>query len=122
MIDKFALTTRTNVATQLRTLAELVESGTIKNYQITQDTNSITFIADSADGRTRVIKNKNQVASLRRESTEIVEKPESPKERRKIVSTLHLEGKSQTEIAKRTMSSQKTVSNDIRWLKERGKL
>jgi predicted HTH transcriptional regulator len=122
MSDQFALTNRSNVATQLRTLADLVESGHIRNYQISQDAQSISFIADAADGRRRVIKHQHTLNGLRRESTEHIEKAASAEERREVVAALYAEKRPQVEIAKRTMVSQKTISNDLKWLRQQGKI
>lgn len=113
---------RATVAKQLRNLAAKVESGQVSSYQITQDKHSVSFTADSADGRSRIIKKQHSINGLHRESSEHIEKAHSPKKRREVVAVLHAEGKTQVEIAKRTITSQKTISNDIRWLKEHGKI
>jgi len=122
MSDQLALTTRSSVATQLRTLADLIESGHIRNYQIFQDAQSISFTADAADGRRRAIKQQHAFNGLRRESTEHVEKAASTEERRELVAALYAEKRPQVEIAKRTMVSQKTISNDLKWLRQQGKI
>ena len=89
--------------------------------QFTQDENSVQFTADSADGKQRIIKHQNSIPGLQREQTEYVQK-QNPVQRRKVVKQLVSEGMKQTEIAKRTMTSQKTISNDIKVLKEKGRL
>jgi len=118
-----SLTTINNarVAEQLRDLAEQVQSGAIKSYEFKQTANSVTFSVDSADGNHRIIKHQDARPGLVRNTTEHVQK-QSPEERRQVVKELKLEGLSQQEIAKRTMRSQKTISNDIDRLKKDGEL
>lgn len=109
------------VVTQLRELAEQVESGAISCYELKQTDSSITFTVDTADGHGRMIKHQSHAPGLLRENTEHIQK-QPPHQRRKLVKTLVAENMPQTEIAKRTMTSQKTISNDIKRLKEDGEL
>lgn len=111
----------TRVAEQLRDLAEQVQSGAIKSYEFKQTANSVTFAVDSADGNNRVIKHQDVRPGLIRNTTEHIQK-QTAEERRQVVKDLKLEGLSQQEIAKRTMRSQKTISNDINKLKADGEL
>ena len=109
------------VAEQLRELAEKVQSGTIKSYEFKQTANSVTFSVDSADGSERIIKHQDARPGLVRNTTERIQK-QAPEERRQVVKELKLEGLSQQEIAKRTLRSQKTISNDINKLMADGEL
>jgi DNA-directed RNA polymerase specialized sigma24 family protein len=109
------------VATQLRELAEQVESGAISCYELKQTDSSVTFTVDSANGQERMINHQDHIPGLRREQLEHIQK-QSPQQRRELVKTLVAENMPQTEIAKRTMTSQKTISNDIRRLKNDGVL
>lgn len=111
----------TRVAEQLRDLAEQVQSGAIKSYEFKQTANSVTFTVDSADGNNRVIRHQDARPGLVRNTTEHIQK-QTPEERRLVVKELKLEGLSQQEIAKRTIRSQKTISNDINKLKADGEL
>lgn len=109
---------KSDVATTLRALADGIESGSISNYEITQKSDGfISVLADSSDGKQRIIKNQKNINGLQRESSEHIRKL-VPNERRELVRELHIEGMTQSEIAKRTMTSQKTISNDIKILRE----
>lgn len=111
----------TRVADQLRDLAEQVQSGAIKSYEFKQTANSVTFAIDSTDGNNRVIKHQDVRPGLFRNTTEHIQK-QTAEERRRVVKELKLEGLSQQGIARRTMRSQKTISNDINKLKADGEL
>lgn len=111
-----------SVAKQLRSLADMVETGEVSRYSISQDKHSISFTADSADGTSRLIRRRHEINGLHRETSEHIQKNTSRTKRRQVVAALCAENLTQVEIAKRTMTSQKTVSNDIRWLKDHGKL
>lgn len=111
----------TMVADQLRDIATQVQSGTIKSYEIKQTPTSVTISIDSTDGTQRIIKKQDARPGLVRSTTEHIQK-QTPQARRQVVKELVQEGLSQQEIAKRTMMSQKTVSNDIGKLKEDGEL
>ena len=126
MVNKKSITSlvtinNTRVADQLRDLAEQVQSGAIKSYEFKQTANSVTFAIDSADGSNRVIKHQDVRPGLLRNTTEHIQK-QTAEERRQIVKELKLEGLSQQKIARRTMRSQKTISNDIKQLKVDGEL
>ncbi|WP_152547199.1 HTH domain-containing protein [Delftia sp. RIT313] len=109
------------VAEQLRDLAEKVQSGEIGGYQFSQTANSITLTVDSADGNERLIKHRDARPGLVRTTTERIQK-QAPAKRRIVVKELAQEGRTQQEIAARTMRSQKTISNDLAKLKKDGEL
>ncbi len=109
------------VAAQLHALAEQVQTGAIRGYEFKQTANSVSFTVDSADGKQRIIKKETVLPGLvRRQTDHVAQQP--PAERRKVVKELAQEGLSQVEIAKRTLRSQKTISNDIQKLKDDGEL
>lgn len=109
-------------ANQLRILADQLESGNIRNFKIEHSDNSIVVTADSNDGKERLIREQTaHGGGYVRNQTEHIKK-QTPDQRREIVKGLAQEGKSQVEIAERTMVSQKTVSNDIKKLKDDGEL
>jgi DNA-binding NarL/FixJ family response regulator len=112
----------TNIPNTLRTLANAIESGQIKHYEFNQNSDGFTTVkVDSSDGEQRMIKTQQEQDGYSKVSTEYIKK-QTPESRRHIVLNLVNEGLSQTQIAEKTMVSQKTVSNDIKILKESNKL
>lgn len=111
-----------NIPNTLRALANAIESGQIKNYEFSQNSDGLTTVkVDSSDGKQRMIQTQQDQEGYNKVSTEYIKKQE-PKIRRDVVLNLVNEGLNQTEIAEKTMVSQKTVSNDIKILKEKNKL
>lgn len=114
--------TKTSAVNTLRTLASAIESGDISRYDISQSSDgSITVKADSSDGSQRMIQTQTDMDGYSKSSTEYIQK-QTPKVRRKTVRKMTEKGLSQTEIAEKTMVSQKTISNDIAKLRKKGKL
>jgi len=113
---------KTSAVRTLRTLASAIESGDISKYDISQSSDgSITVKADSSDGNQRMIQTQTDMNGYSKLSTEHIQK-QTPRARRKTVLKMTEEGLSQTDIAEKTMVSQKTISNDIAKLREKGKL
>jgi len=113
---------KTNIANTLRALASGIEDGTVSNYEINQSSNGcITVKADSSDGKARVIQTQTQMEGYTQTSTQHIEK-QKPEARKRTVKKMIDEGLTQTEIAEKTMFSQKTISNDIKELKYNGDL
>ncbi len=113
---------KTNVANTLRALASGIEKGTIGHYEIHQSSDgSITVKADSSDGKARIIQNQMDLEGYTHTSTQHIAK-QKPDARRRTVKKLIKQGFTQTEIAEKTMYSQKTISNDVRKLQEDGEL
>lgn len=113
---------KTSAVRTLRTLASAIESGDISKYDISQSSDgSITVKADSSDGNQRMIQTQTEMDGYSKLSTEHIQK-QTPKARRKTVLKMAEKGLSQTEIAEKTMVSQKTISNDIAKLRSKGKL
>ena len=83
------------------------------NFEVSKKDNKTIVKVDSNNGQSRTIITVEKQGPLNRTTVSQITKP-SVQERRKIVSTLHAEGKSQTEIANITMVSQKTISNDLK--------
>ena len=81
-----------------------------------------SMIADSADGKSRLILEKESFGGVFSENKIDIPKPNDIEERLIRVKKMTEDGKTQKEISKFTMTSQKTVSNDIKKLKERGTL
>lgn len=119
--NSLILIEKKQVSNMLHTLAKKIESDEIAEYELKKTKNSMSLTIDSQDGKQRLIIKETQYVGFTRQQTELVEQ-QSPNERRKTVKALAQEGLSQTEIAERTMRSQKTISNDIRKLKEDGEL
>ncbi len=113
---------KTNVANTLRALASGIEQGTVGHYEIHQSSDgSITVKADSSDGKARVIQSQTQMEGFTHTSTQHIEK-QKPDARRRTVKKLIKQGLTQTQVAEKTMYSQKTISNDVRKLQEDGEL
>ena len=83
------------------------------NFEVSKKDNKTIVKVDSNNGQARTIITVENQGPLNRTTVSQITKP-SVLERRKIVSTLHSEGKSQTEIANITMVCQKTISNDLK--------
>lgn len=107
------------IAAALMECANAVKQGASITFQ--QDGNKTVFTVDSPDGTQRMIREHTLMDGLFRQSTEIAQK-QPIEQRREIVRHLAEEGLTQVEIAQRTMTSQKTVSNDIQFLREHGLL
>jgi DNA-binding NarL/FixJ family response regulator len=106
----------------VKILQALIEQGTVDNYKICQSSDgSITVKADSSDGMARIIQSQTQLEGYTLTSTQHIVK-QKPDARRRTVKELFKQGYTQTEIAEKTMYSQKTISNDIRKLKKDGEL
>lgn len=119
---KNELIAQTNISDMLRDLANKIESGQIKNYELYQNSDGFTTVKiDSSDGEQRMIQKRQGQDGYNKVSTEYIKKQAS-EERRNVVLTLVNEGLKQTEIAEKTMVSQKTVSNDIKILKKSNQL
>ncbi|MGG7055284.1 hypothetical protein, partial [Nitrosomonas sp. ANs5] len=113
---------KTNIANTLRALATGIEQGTVSHYEIKQSSDgSITVKADSTDGKARVIQTHSEMEGYAHSSTQHIEK-QKPEARRRTVKKMIESGLTQTKIAEKTMYSQKTISNDVRRLKEDGEL
>jgi len=111
-----------NASNTLRSLAQAIKNGTVSNYEFSQASDgSIRFQADSPDGTQRVIQTQQNANGYQRTSTERIQK-QSPEDRRQTVKHLIGEGLTQSQIAQRTLYSQKTISNDVRRLREDGEL
>ncbi len=108
------------VAKQLSDLAGMIERGAV-DYSFQKQGNRVTFTVDSPDGTQRMIRESNATTGLVRETTEVATKLPLL-QRRNLVKTLVDDGLTQLEISKRTMTSQKTVSNDIAALRDKGRL
>ncbi len=107
-----------NIVNTLNSLSKAIEEGVVSKYQITQDGEGRTTIQiDSSDGENRIINSHHDLEGYNSSSTIKIKKQPINK-RREIVKQLRQDGLTQTEIAKRTMVSQKTIANDIQYLKE----
>ena len=111
------------IPTEVKEIAEAIASGNVKNAKMEwNDDGSVKFSADSPDGSARIIMHKHEFAGISQESKINISKPSNKQERLERVQVLHNQGKTQTEIARYTMTSQKTVSNDIQELKQEGRI
>ena len=109
-----------NIPTEVKDIANAIAQGQVKNAKMEwRSDGSVIFSADSPDGKSRILVEKVQFAGVTEESKISVSKP-NIEERLQRVEVLHKRGMTQQAISKFTMTSQKTVSNDIHKLKERG--
>ena len=110
-----------NIPTEVKDIAVAIANGQVKNAKMEwRSDGSVAFSADSPDGKSRIIMEKFQFAGVTEESKINVSKPTNREERLQRVEVLYKRGMTQEEIKKITMTSQKTVSNDINELKKRG--
>lgn len=112
-----------NIPTEVKEIATAIAQGQVKNAKMEwRSDGSVAFSADSPDGTSRILMEKIQFAGVTEENKVSVSKPTHLEERLQRVEVLRKRGMTQQEISKCTMTSQKTVSNDIQKLKERGVL
>ena len=112
-----------NIPTEVKDIATAIAQGQVKNAKMEwRSDGTVVFSADSPDGKSRILMEKVQFAGVTEESKISVSKPSDVEERLQRVQVLSKRGMTQQEISKFTMTSQKTVSNDIQKLKERGLL
>lgn len=112
-----------NIPREVKDIANAIAQGQVKNAKMEwRSDGTVVFSADSPDGKSRILMEKVQFAGVTEESKISVSKPTDMEERLQRVEVLHKRGMTQQEISKFTMTSQKTVSNDIQKLKERGVL
>jgi DNA-binding NarL/FixJ family response regulator len=98
-------------------LQKAVQESQISSFEIKNDGATTTVIINSLDKKERIIDTKYSVKGYN-ESTLIRIKKTNPTDRKEIVKKLYEEGKTQSEIAQKTLVSQKTISNDIKKLKK----
>ena len=107
------------VPREVHDIAIAISEGHVKNAKMEWKDGSVIFTADSADGTARFLMEKQEFGGVISERKVNIPKPTDREERLERVLALKKQGKSQSEIAKFTMTSQKTISNDIKLLKER---
>lgn len=107
-----------DLAQTLRNIAVGLEDGSIDKVSlITKSNGDIEVVTDTNGGNDRTIIEQKSSPGYDKSSIETIKKL-APEKRRETVCKLKQEGLSQVEIAKRTNVSQKTISNDIKHLKE----
>jgi DNA-binding NarL/FixJ family response regulator len=112
-----------NVPVEVKAIATAIADGRVKNAKMEwKSDGSIVFSADSPDGQARILMEKVQFAGILEESKVSISKPRDREERLQRVAVLRKRGMTQMEISQRTITSQKTVSNDIKQLIKRGDL
>lgn len=110
---------KTNTLSMLQTLAKAIENDEVSKYTISQTKDGVTeIIIDSSDSQSRVIQKTIDIDGYSSRCNTVIQKLR-PNERLRTVERLDNLGKTQAEIAKETMVSQKTISNDIKKLKNR---
>lgn len=101
---------------------QIIEKGNLGNIKMNYENGNFEFHAVSSDGQEKIIIKKQHIPGIVSENKISIQKPNSIEERKERVLHFYKEGLSQAKIADLTMSSQKTVSNDIKSLKNMGKL
>ncbi|WP_428739394.1 hypothetical protein [Sulfurimonas sp.] len=101
---------------------EYIANGNLRNIKMNYNNGNFEFHADSYDGQKKFIIKKQHIPGIISESKMLVQNPNSLNERRERVLHFHKEGLSQTKISELTMTSQKTVSNDLKFLRDQGKI
>jgi DNA-binding NarL/FixJ family response regulator len=99
-----------------------IESGNLGNIKMNFENGNFEFHADSFDGQEKIIIKKQSIPGIISENNIFIQRPNSINERRERVLHFYNEGLSQNKIADLTMTSQKTVSNDIKSLRCIGKI
>ena len=110
------------VPAEIHDIAQAIADGRVKNAKMEWTNGSISFVADSADGTARFVLEKQEFGGVVSEAKTNIPKPSDKEQRLQRVKVLKEQGKTQVEIAKFTMTSQRTVSNDIKELKSSGLL
>ena len=116
-----ATQSKNNTVSTLKALVKAIENDEISQYKIEQTSDGITnIIIDSTNKSERIINSSMEMNGYK-STTQTHIKKQKPDERRKIVKQLHKEGKTQVEIATHTMTSQKTISNDLKIIEKEEK-
>jgi len=112
-----------SVPVEVKDIAVAIAEGRVKNAKMEWLADgSVTFSADSPDGKSRIIMQKHEFSGVVEESKISISKPANKEERLERVAELRQRGWSQTKVSEVTMTSQKTVSNDEQELIRRGVL
>jgi len=109
------------IPSEVKDIAEAIAKGDVKNAKMEwKDDGTVSFSADSPDGKSRITMEKIEFSGVSQESKINISKPKSKEERLERVEHLYNQDKTQNEIAHYTMTSQKTVSNDLKELRKNG--
>lgn len=120
MKDDQLLVTTTNVPVEIHNIAQAIAEGCVKNAKMEWSMDGkVVFHADSADGKSRIILEKRTLEGITLESKTSISQPSDKEERLRRVAALRKQGMTQHEISKYTITSQKTVSNDLKEIKLR---
>ena len=105
-----------------RNLAITSKSIETLNYTIIKEGSEFTVKTKAVDGKKSSINSHKSFPGLNVTKTEQVTKLPI-EQRRELVKILHVnENLNQTEISERTLYCQKTISNDLKFLRNRGEL
>lgn len=109
------------IPVEIHEIAQAIAEGQVKNAKMEWSADGrVTFCADSADGASRFILEKQEIGGVTSELKINVPQPNDREERLRRVKVYREKGMTQSDISRFTMTSQKTVSNDIKELKRRG--
>lgn len=107
-----------NIVDTLKSIISNIEQ--TSEYTVVKKNNKLTIKIDAPDGKSRKIFSYEEIGPGVNSSTTINTTKTSIEDRRNTVCNLYKQRRTQTEIASMTMTSQKTISNDIQKLKDQG--
>ena len=114
---------RTDLPQEVRDVVSLINSGQVASWSLQQSSDGTTkFQGRTGDGKSAILIEKFSVGTYSRTTTETTKRAPSIEERRKQVKALHNHGLTQVEIAARVIRSQKTISDDIKALRNDGEI
>lgn len=101
-----------SLPSEITDIARMIQSGQVSAWSLEKRHNGVVKFHGTAPNGDGIIVEKKTAGGYSRTTTETMNKPATIAERRERVRELRGEGMTQTEIAKRTGYSQKTISND----------
>jgi hypothetical protein len=115
--------TTTNVPPEIQDVVALINSGQVASWSLHQLSDGTTkFRGTTGDGNSAIMIEKFVVGTYSKTVTETTARAASIEDRRQQVKALHNQGLNQTEISARIIRSQKTVSNDLKALRDDGEI
>ena len=111
-----------SVSSLIQDLVTAANSGGTGDFTVSKKGSKITVTLDSENGEERFTNSQETVPGLQRTVTERAQKLPI-EQRRQLVKHLHKNEKlTQEEIKERTLTSQKTVCNDLKHLRKNGEI
>jgi len=101
---------------------ETIKQNDIGKVKVIFENGDFEFHAESHDGQEKIIIKRHSIPGVVSEDKTYIQKSASLKNRMEKVLHYYKKGLTQAKIADIVMASQKTISNDIKALKNMGKL